>query len=175
MKKKILTFIYFLAILFLIYIVQLFVIDSKTLFGVKPNLILILCIVFCVWYGLYKGTIFSFIIGLLTDFIFGASGIFTICYTVTALAVGLINNNYRKENRMSLVYITIIATTTFEVVEYISYAIMSQVYSNLFYLLKQIILSSILNIVIVYIIYTLIYNVTQYFDDRINGGNINSF
>ena len=45
MRKKILTFLYILFLILIIFIVQMFIIDNKTLFGVKPNLILISTII----------------------------------------------------------------------------------------------------------------------------------
>ena len=55
--KKILTFLYLILFFILIYVLQIFVIDGRTLFGVKPNLILISVIVISLWFGIYKGSI----------------------------------------------------------------------------------------------------------------------
>lgn len=71
MLKKCLTVVYIILFIILIFFIQLFVIDSRTLFGVKPNLILITVIVASLWYGVYTGTFFSFIIGFITDLVFG--------------------------------------------------------------------------------------------------------
>lgn len=168
MRKKILTFIYILFLILIIFIVQMFIIDNKTLFGVKPNLILISTIIVSLWYGLYAGTFYSFIIGFVTDLLFGNTfGMFTISYTIVGATIGFLNNTYRKENKISLIYLTIIATSLFEIISYIEYAIVYSVFSNVFYLLIQIFLSSLLNIVIVYIIYSLIYRVAESLDDRL--------
>ncbi len=167
--KKALKTIYIFLIIFVIYLIQLFVINNNTLFGVKPNLILICVIVVSLWFGLYTGSIFSFFIGILTDILYGNTyGIFTICYCVTGVIIGFLNYNYRKENKLSLVYVTIIAVSIFEFIEYISYSIILATYSSFFLLLKQIILSSILNIIIVYIVYELILKITKSFDDSDN-------
>lgn len=150
-----------------IYTLQLFVINPKTLFGVKPNLILIAVIVVSLWFGLYKGTIFSFLIGMITDYIFGSNfGIFTIAYTICGMLVGYVNENYRKENKMSLVYVTLMATITFEVIQYFEYLLITHLYSSIWALGKQIILSLLLNIVIVYVVYGLVHRITQYFGNR---------
>ena len=92
---------------------------------------------------------------------------FTISYTIVGATIGFLNNTYRKENKISLIYLTIIATSLFEIISYIEYAIVYSVFSNVFYLLIQIFLSSLLNIVIVYIIYSLIYRVAESLDDRL--------
>lgn len=169
MKRNILTIIYIVLLIFLIFFIQLYMINPRELFGVKPNLILILSIVISLWFGLYVGGISSFFLGIITDILFGSStiGIFTISYTIVGVVVGALNNNYRKESKMSLVYVSILATLVFEMVQCFCYLLFFNSYTNIFYLLKQIIVSSLLNIVIVYIIYSIIFKITEYIEDRI--------
>ena len=168
MLKKILTVIYIVLFLLLIFYLQLFVIDTKELFGSKPNLILITVIVVSLWYGTYTGTIFAFIIGFLCDLIFGSTtGMFTVAYTITGAITGFINYNYRKENKMSLVYVTLIFTAIFELIQYIQYLMITHVYSNFFYFIKQVLVSSILNTIIVFIIYSLIYKIIDKFESNL--------
>lgn len=172
--KNTLKTIYIFLIIVVIYMLQLFVIDNHTLFGTKPNLILISVIVVSLWFGLYTGTIFSFIIGLLTDVIFGNNyGIFTMSYTLTGMVIGFLNYNYRKENKLSLVYVTLISVLIFESIQYISYTVIIGRYSSIFYLLKQMFMSSMLNIVIVFLIYELIYKIAKSVDDDVNVFEIN--
>lgn len=169
MKKKILTGIYVVLIVVAVFVIQLFVINPRSLFGIKPNLILITTIVISLWYGVYTGGISAIILGIIADTLFGSShgGVFTISYTIVGVVIGVFNYNYRKENKMSLVYVTIIATFLFEVVQCIFYLISGTLELNLIYLLKQIIISSLLNIVIVYIVYSIIYRLSEYIEDRI--------
>lgn len=169
MRKNILTVIFIILLILIVFLIQLYFINPRNLFGIKPNLILILSIVISLWYGVYIGGISSFLIGVFTDILFGSSGIgiFTISYTIVGLVVGSLNTNYRRESKMSLVYVTIIATFVFEIVEYFCYLIFFNASSGLFYLLKQVFISSLLNIVIVYIIHSVIYKITEYIEDRI--------
>lgn len=153
-------------IIVLIYVLQLFVINNHTLFGTKPNLILISVIVVSLWFGLYTGSIFSFLIGMLTDILFGNTyGVFTLSYTITGMVIGFLNYNYRKENKFSLVYVTLISVAIFEFIQYIEYIIITSSHSSILYLLKQIFMSSVLNIIIVYVIYELIYKIAKKVDD----------
>lgn len=172
--KKTLKTIYIFLIIVLIYMLQLFVINNHTLFGTKPNLILISVIVVSLWFGLYTGSIFSFVIGILTDILFGNTyGIFTIAYTITGMTIGFLNYNYRKENKLSLVYVTLISVIIFEFIQYISYTVITGSYSSIVYLLRQMFMSSILNIIIVYIIYEIIYKIAKSVDDEERGYLIN--
>lgn len=165
--KKALTVIYLILFILIIFIFQMLVIDQRELFGVKPNLILISVIVVSLWFGLYKGSIYSFIIGIIIDMLFGNNiGLFTITYSITGALIGIFNHSYRKENKIALIYVTFIATGVFEFIEYIIYFITTRQYSSILYLLYQIVLSAILNIIIVYIIYSLLYKVVSFFEDR---------
>lgn len=162
------TFIYILALIIFIFAFQIFVINPRNLFGIKPNLILISVIVVSAWYGEKVGGIFSFIMGIIIELLFSSySGMFLISYTTVGILVGYLNHKYNKENKISLVYVTIIATFLYEFIEYIYYFLIHKVYSNLFFFLKQVVISSILNIVIVYIVYSIIHKIIEYFDNRI--------
>ncbi len=166
--KKILAYIAVIVFVIAIYLVQLYIIDSKTLFGVKPNLLLILSVTVSLWYGLYVGSVFSFLTGFTLDLIFGnAYGLFTITYTIIGVIIGYINYNYRKENKVSLIYITIFATILFEIIESIFYLVITHTYINIFYILKQIIIASLLNICLAYVMYFLLYKLTSYVDKYI--------
>lgn len=167
--KKTLTIVYLLLFILIIFVFQMFIIDERELFGVKPNLILISVIVVSLWFGLYTGSIYSVIIGIITDMLFGNNiGLFTIGYAITGVIIGFFNYNYRKENKIALLYLTFIATAIFELIEYIIYFVITKEYTSILYFVYQIILTSILNIVIVYVVYSLLYKIISFFEDRLN-------
>lgn len=169
MSKKILTYIFIILFVIVIFLLQIYLIDSRTLFGVKPNLILISVITISLWYGLYVGAFYSAIIGIMADLIFGsANGQFLICYAVTGTIIGFLNYNYRKENKNSLLYVTVLATAIFEFTQSVIYIFEMNSFVNFFYLLKQIVISSLLNICIAYIIYGLLYKISEKIDDNLN-------
>ena len=167
--RKALTIVYLLLFILIIFVFQMFIIDERELFGVKPNLILISVIVVSLWFGLYTGSIYSVIIGIITDMLFGNNiGLFTIGYAITGVIIGFFNYNYRKENKIALLYLTFIATAIFELIEYIIYFVITKEYTSILYFVYQIILTSILNIVIVYVVYSLLYKIISFFEDRLN-------
>ena len=159
MVRKVFSFVLSLGFIFFIYLFQLYIINSREIFGVKPNIILIACIVFTMFFGLYKGTISSFFIGFLNDMLFGTIGIFTVCYSLTSLVVGLVIKDNTKDDVLSVILVTIFATFCFEIFEYITYGVLYEVFSNVFYLLKQIIISLALNVVITFFVYKVIYKI----------------
>ena len=107
-------------ILFIISLtIQLFIFNNMSLFGVKPNMLLISIIVVSLYTNLYSTTIYSFILGFIVDLIFGSTGMFTISYTAIGMLLGFINNNYIKENYFSIIILTILSVMLFEFVQYI--------------------------------------------------------
>ena len=58
--KKILTILYLIFLILLIFTLQITLIDGRTILGVKPNLILITVIVVSLWFGLYAGSFIFF-------------------------------------------------------------------------------------------------------------------
>lgn len=167
--KKALTIVYLLLFIILIFIFQMFIIDQREIFGVKPNLILISVIVVSIWFGLYTGSIYGFIIGIITDILFGnAMSLFTISYSITGALLGFFNYNYRKENKVALLYVTCIATAIFEFIQYVVYFIITKEYTSILYFIYQVLLTSVLNIIIVYIIYSLLYKIVSFFENRLN-------
>ena len=167
--KKVLTIIYLIFFIFLIFTLQIMLIDGRTILGVKPNLILIKVIVVSLWFGLYAGSFYGLIIGIITDILFGNNiGMFTIVYSIIGALIGFFSYNYRKENKIALVYLTVIATAVFEFVQYIMYFVISSHYNNILYLLYQLFTTSVLNVVIVFGVYSLLYKILSFFENRLN-------
>ncbi len=137
------------------FIIQLFVINDINLFGVKPNLFLITIIVVSLNTDIFISTIYSFVIGVIVDMLFGAGGLFTISYTIIGMLLGFINEDYMKENLLSISILTILSVTLFELIQYIKSMIVISKYISIMFFLKQLILSILLNVVIVVIICTL--------------------
>lgn len=167
--RKILTIIYLIFFIVLIFTLQIMLIDGRTVLGVKPNLILITVIVVSLWFGLYAGSFYGLIIGIITDILFGNNiGMFTIVYSIIGALIGFFSYNYRKENKIALVYVTVIATAVFEFVQYIMYFVISSHYNSILYLLYQLFATSVLNVVIVFIVYSLLYKILSFFENRLN-------
>ncbi len=167
--KKVLTIIYLIFFIVLIFTLQIMLIDGRTILGVKPNLILITVIVVSLWFGLYAGSFYGLIIGIITDILFGNNiGMFTIVYSIIGALIGFFSYNYRKENKIALVYVTVIATAVFEFVQYIMYFVISSHYNSILYLLYQLFATSVLNVVIVFGVYSLLYKILSFFENRLN-------
>lgn len=65
--------------------IQLFVFNNMSLFGIKPNMLLISIIVVSLYTNIYSCTIYSFLLGFIVDLMFGSSGMFTISSTAIGM------------------------------------------------------------------------------------------
>ena len=147
-KKIIISVILLIISLFM----QLFVIDNMSLLGVKPNLFLISIIVISLNTDIYISTVYSFIIEVILDLLFGAGGLFTISYVVIAMILGVVKEDYMSENLFSISILTSLSVTIFELIQYFKSMIVISKFVSLLFLLKQLILSILLNVVITVIV-----------------------
>lgn len=162
--KGICVFILFIIAL----LIQLFIFDNMQLFGVKPNLILISVIVVGLYTNIYSSTIFSFFVGIIVDLLFGGGGMFIISYTVVGMLLGYINGDYMKENYLSIILITALSVTLFEIVQYVQSMIILSQYISFIFLIKQVILSILLNTVLVFIICFIFGKIVSLIDKKQN-------
>jgi rod shape-determining protein MreD len=120
------------------------------------------------WYGVYAGSIYGLLIGVITDILFGNTfGIFTLSYTLVGGVIGYLNYNYRKESKVSLSYLTIFGTCIFEFMQYLIYLFLSSSGTSIFYLKLQMVISSLLNVILEFILYGAFAKISEYADENI--------
>lgn len=166
--EKVLKFGTIFLVFVLSIILQLFVFNNVSLFGVKPNMILISVIVVSAITNIYSSTIYSFILGVFMDLLFGGTGMFTISYTVIGMLLGFVGEDYMKGNYISLIILSVISVFLFEIVQYFQSMIILSSYISIFFLLKQLIFGSILNVILVCGIYFIFSKITEKIDEKQN-------
>ncbi|MBO5477521.1 MAG: rod shape-determining protein MreD [Clostridia bacterium] len=166
--QKVLKVLYTIILFILSLIIQLFVFNNMDLFGVKPNILFISCIVVGLYTNIYSSTIYSFLLGFIVDLIYGSTGMFTISYTAIGMLVGFIGDNYMRENYLSIIILTALSVTLFEVVQYIQSMIIISEFISFFFLLKQLILSILLNVILTFILCFTFGKIMEYVDKKQN-------
>ena len=166
--QKLLKILYTIVLFIISLIIQLFVFYNMDFFGVKPNILFISCIVVGLYTNIYASTIYSFLLGFVVDLIFGSTGMFTISYTAIGMLVGFIGENYMKENYFSVIILTALSVTLFEVVQYVQSMIIISKYISFFFLLKQLILSILLNVILTFILCFTFGKIIEYIDKKQN-------
>ena len=140
----------FIALLF----IQIYVIDIKNLFGAKPDILLVAVIVFSLWNDIKVSSIYALMSGVFLDLIYhNEFGIFTLGFTLISVLIGYINSNYRKDSKSSIIYITFLGTAIFELYKFIVHIVTLKTSIPIIFLIVQIILASILNMALSFILY----------------------
>lgn len=166
--QKVLKVVYTIVLFILSLVIQLFVFNNMDLFGVKPNILFISCIVVGLYTNIYTSTVYSFLLGFVVDLIFGSTGMFTISYTAIGMFVGFIGDNYMRENYLSIMILTAISVALFEVVQYIQSMIIISEFISFFFLLKQLVLSILLNVALTFILCFTFGKIIEYVDKKQN-------
>lgn len=150
------------ALIIVVYMLQLFVIDTKHLFSIKPNLILVLCISFSICLGGIGGCIFSLLTGVFLDLLYGTSGfgIYTFLYSVVGIVALKIKSGF-KENIFSAIYIMVILCVIFEALQSLALLFEYKVQVGLFLFVFRTLLFVILNAGFMAIIYSILSKVVN--------------
>lgn len=146
-----------LLTLFVIFIsiwIQLNILNNIPLFGVKPNIGIILVVAIGILCGEKIGISVGIAYGIFTDVLVGKSlGLYTLLYFLIGFFCGKISHGFSKENKSSIIMISAIATILFEICAYVLFAIC---YGYDFSLLRFIIitlLESLYNIFIAWVFF----------------------
>lgn len=162
--KKIIGIIAIFLLIIASMLIQSAFINKVLIFGVTPNILLVIVVTISLWYGLYIGTSFGVIFGILADSFFGTSiGKYLVLFTCIAILVGYYNKNYKKENIITLIYLVSNMTIIYEVLLGVYSAFITKDMFNIFLLLKIVIISTILNVILA----SVMYYVTAYICNKI--------
>lgn len=114
MKKILLGFVTFLIICVSI-LFQINLLSAIPLAGVMANLGIVLIGGLGLVSGKLIGGLSGFTYGILVDIaIHRTLGIYALFYTLTGILAGFLNHNFSKENKLSMVMLTLIVTLIFE-------------------------------------------------------------
>jgi len=158
------TFVFFVISM----VLQLFVFNNITLFGVKPNILLISIVVVSIYTNLYFSTVYAFVVGFISDLIFGTNGMFTIIYTALGMILGFISDNYMKENALSAIIMTIFSVAIFEIIQYFRTMIKIKQYISIFYFIGELLVCILLNVVVVSVLSFIYGKIIEIIDKKQN-------
>lgn len=156
MKKTISILLIFLAFL-IIYFLQSNFFNWFNIAGIMPNMFVILIMVVGLFAGKYAGISAGVIIGLLLDiFISKKVGITAITLGVVGLISALLDKNFSKDSRITIVLMVIILTLLYEILNYAINAMMFSYSLEIIDFLIKISIETFFNVLITIIIYPLI-------------------
>jgi len=141
---------------FIAFILQSTILHNIALFGIAPNLILVLVIVFSFLFDELHGIIFGILFGLLQDVFFSdIVGISSACYFLIALAITEAKRFLYRDNILSVVFISAGGTLVYNLMYWTISRVFGGIHQFLFMLAKQPI-SIIYNMVLILILYWII-------------------
>lgn len=157
--KKTIAYIILLITFLITYFLQVNIFTNLKMFGVAPNLFILLILSIGLFLGKYNGLVLGIIFGFMLDIYAGKIiGETAILFGLLGYVAGRIDKNFSKESR--IIFLTIFAAMTC-IYEISKYLIECIIYKNQFLIVSfsQILLLEILyNSIIIIIIHSLIIN-----------------
>ena len=141
---------------------QINLLNAVPLFGVKPNVGIVLVVALSIFCGQGIGISVGLVQGILTDILFGkAIGIYTFLFFLVGLFGGKMSKGFSKENKGTLMMITAGATIVFEVISYLLFCVIYEYDFALIPSLKTILLEGIYNIFLSRIFFQFFSNLSE--------------
>lgn len=139
------------------------------MFGVQANLLLVVTCAIAFLFGSVDGSIVGILLGILFDLYQGRNiGLSALIFFYIAIFVGSFNKKFFKDNYLILLILTIFSTLIYETVVYI-FSIFAYSQSFLIlYLLKNLFLITVINILIGAIIYPFLLKINIGFEAHRN-------
>lgn len=157
MAKKVLKELLKVVIIVLVYVLQLYVINNTTFFGIVGNLPLVLVALIVLTETNTKAYVIATICGMLSDMLFPE----TVCkylviyiFTVTLL-IGM-KKLYKQDSKLAIIIFSALATCIFEAFMVIFNVVTKLEFVNIFAFLFLVLKESILNVFFAFILYLML-------------------
>ena len=172
--RKIGMIISIIFIFLVIYFLQSNFFSWFVIFGIKPNLFVILTLIIGLFMGRKYGLCFGIGFGLIIDFLIGRNiGVSSLMLGIVGLVGGYIDKNFSKDNKIIIMLIVAISTTIFELGQYLiqSY-ILSYNMLEMDIFFRIVLIEVIYNILITVIIYPIIKRWGYFIEGNFKENNI---
>lgn len=139
--------------LFLIYtasfLVQCTLLNYMAVFGVTPNILLVLTIIYSFFFKKMDGIAFSVIFGLIQDLFFGQIvGISSLIYLAVGVFLKMMRSVVYRDNKLLLILVTAVVTLFFTSAYWALNSMMLQADMSLVYWLKSVPVSIVYNYIV---------------------------
>lgn len=169
------NYIYSFVIFLVGFILQTTILNDLSVFGVTPNILLCIVIIFAFLFDRYYSLVYGVIFGLLQDILFGQIlGIAALCYLLIGLTVRVAKTLLNSESIVSAIILTVGGTLMFDFLFWGLTSLFGSVYT-IVAMLKMLAVAILYNIMIAIILYkSFIRKVVRYPSDKyIKGTFIN--
>lgn len=163
-----------ILIFFIIYFLQSNFFNWFVIFGVKPNLFVILVLIIGLFMGRKYGVCFGIGFGLILDFLIGRNlGISSVMLGVVGMLGGYIDKNFSKDSRITVMSMVAVTTIIFELGQFlIQSLVLSYKVIEIDIFAKTLLIETLYNILLTIIIYPLLKKGGYYIEGIFKENNI---
>ena len=171
--KKIIINVLLLVTFLIIYFLQLNFFSWFKIAGVMPNLFVILVFYIGLFSGRSMGLTYGIIFGIILDLLVGENvGMTAIMLGITGIVGGILDKNFSKDSRITIMLMVVGSTVIYEIGMYIlRYAILKSSIEIVSFI-KILAVEVIFNILITIILYPLIQKTGHSIENEYKGGKI---
>ena len=171
--KKVLAVLFLIISFFVIYFLQSNFFTWFTIAGIQPNLFVIFILFIGLFAGKKLGLIFGILLGFYIDIVIGRRvGITAIILGLIGLIGEILDKNFSKESRFTIMLMMAGSTVIFELGSYIFNVITLDMNLEIVSFIKILLIEVIYNIIIVIIIYPLIQKLGHLLEEVFKTKNI---
>lgn len=171
--KKIIINILFIITFLIIYFLQINFFSWFKIAGVMPNLFVILVFYIGLFAGRSMGLTYGVIFGLLLDLLIGEKiGITAIMLGVIGILGGVLDKNFSKDSRITIIIMVIVTTIIYEIGMYLLRYIILGSSVEIWSFTKILLAETIFNVIITIILYPLIQKSGHSIENEYKGSTI---
>ena len=171
--KNTLIIITTIFIFLILYFLQVNFFNWFTIAGISPNLFVILVLFLGLFAGKRVGVPMGIFLGILLDlFASKKIGISAIMLGIVGIIAGVLDKNFSKDSRMTIILMTILSTAIYEVGIYILNYIIVSTNIEILLFIKILLIESIYNAILTVILYPLLQKAGYYIEEAFRGKQI---
>lgn len=172
MKKVIINILLIITFIF-IYLLQENLFTHFTIAGVMPNIFIILVLFIGLFIGRSIGAIYGIIFGAFLDLWIGRNfGITSIGLAIIGIIGGILDKNFSKDSRITIIIMCVITTIIYETLIYALNCIILSINVEILQFVKILLIEAIYNAIIITILYPLIKKAGYDIEEEFKGNRI---
>lgn len=161
-------------IIFLItYFLQINFFNWFTIAGVSPNLFIIIILFIGLFAGKRLGVPLGIFLGIMLDFFISKKiGITGIMLGLIGVIAGILDKNFSKDSRMTIILMTIGVTVIYEIGVYLLNYMIISINIEILPFIKILLIEILYNVIITIILYPLLQKIGYYIEESFRGKEI---
>lgn len=171
--KNVIIIITTIFIFLILYFLQINFFNWFTIKGISPNLFVILVLFLGLFGGKRVGVPIGILFGIILDlFASKKIGISAIMLGSVGILAGILDKNFSKDSRMTIILITIFATIIYETGTYFLNHIIVSTNLEILQFIKILLIEAIYNAILTIILYPLLQKAGYYIEEAFRGKQI---